>query len=126
MRATRILKRGILAAVLAAAPLASASAAEDGRAILDLCNAGDFGDHVASMSGGMAFGLLTGQGLGGPKRQFCPPNNGRLTNGRLTNGQYRSKVCAYLADHAEVVALDSYTAIGIALLKSYPCAAEKP
>ena len=120
MRLYAVLGSGVMGALFGLALMASAVAAEDGRATLQMCNEGDPGDRIASLAGGMAFGLLTGQGLGGPARQFCPPNSGRLSN-----GQYRLSVCKFLAGHSELMSQDSYLAIGIALLKSYPCEADK-
>lgn len=89
-----------------------------GRGILEICDSGDPSEIVALLAGGMASGLLLGQGLGGPKREFCPPNSGRISN-----GQYGKVICEFLRKNPRVQDQDSFAAIGISLLRSYPCAA---
>lgn len=106
----------LLAGILGFTQATLAVAADDGRGILEICNNGDPGERISAIAGGMAFGLLTGQGLGGPKRQFCPANSGRLTN-----GQYRQVICKYLGGHPEILMQDGFVAMGISLIKSYPC-----
>ncbi len=111
----------LMAALIDFAPWAPALAANDGRAILDMCDGRVPGEELAALAGGVAFGMAVGQGLGGPQRQFCPPNNGRISN-----GQYRRVVCKFIADHPQLLNQESYTAISVALLRSYPCQSGLP
>lgn len=108
------------ALVFWAAGTTTALAGDGGSALLDACSGSD-ANHVQSATiTGVAMGLLLGQSLGGPKRAYCPPNSGRLSP-----GQYRSVACKFLAAHPQIARQEEYTAIGIALLETYPCAAEK-
>jgi hypothetical protein len=99
-------------------PACAAQAQMTGRDILEKCDTGDPSEMVALLAGGVANGLLLGQGLGGPAREFCPPNNGRISN-----GQYRKVICDFLRQNPRIQSQDSFVAIGISLLRSYPCAA---
>ena len=106
---------------LAAYPVETclAQAQLTGRDILEKCDTGDPSEMVALLAGGVASGLLMGQGLGGPAREFCPPNSGRLTN-----GQYRKVTCDFLRKNPRVQSQDSFMAIGTSLLNSYRCTAK--
>ena len=70
------------------------------------------------MAGGISFGLLTGQSLGGPNRAYCPPNNGRIANAVAGRA-----VCEVIGKYPNVAGQDIYVAMGVALLQTYPCPA---
>ena len=111
-------------ALIAAAALSGLSVstvfAGEGSELLDKCSDTDASHVQTAMITGVAMGLLFGQALGGPKRAYCPPNDGRLSP-----GQYRMVACKFLSAHPRIARQEEYTAVGIALLESYPCSAEQ-
>jgi hypothetical protein len=112
------LRLSVAAAIAVPAALAPARAQTiaDGQYVLSRCRDGQPNPEIAAMAGGLSFGLLTGQGLGGPRREYCPPNEGRISN--VAAGR---AVCRFIADNPKLLTQDAYVAMGIALLKTYSC-----
>ncbi len=117
-------RRLIFAAALVAemltgsAPSAPAQPSLSVEFFRNMCRDGIPAGELSAMAGGISFGLLTGQSLGGPNRAYCPPNNGRISNAVAGRA-----VCDVIDKRPNVAGQDIYVAMGVALLQTYPCPA---